>query len=430
MDGFWSDCRRAFRILKSGPGVLLVSVLSLALGLGVNLMLFTAIRAVFFYEPTVADAARVVGVRPGNNNQFSYLNWRDLRDSGTFENVAGYRQVSLNLSDGGEPEQIDGLAVTANFFDAVHTPLRLGRAFGAVEAAPERQPRFAVLSQAFWRRRFNANEAIVGHDLTLNGEAFTVLAVLPTGYRPVTLLSNPGVYVPLSNLVFPMIEDRNNGNALNVLGWLRPGMTREQAQAAVTNLGNVLESRYPLDNAGMGQPGRIVPLVGREFGDSPVRLVAPTLLLALFGLVLLSACANVAGLLLAHSATGSTRSPSGRHSGRIGFNSFACCSPRASRWRGSVPWPAHCCPSGLCAYSMSSCCPASARSILHSNPTSPSLPTLCSCSSELACCAASFPVGARRKRTSLLLFRRVRATCRPVVNRCATPSWSVRSPPV
>ena len=130
-----------------------------------------------------------------------------------------------------------------NFFDAVRIPLRLGRAFGAVEAAPERQPRVAVLSQAFWRRRFNANEAIIGHDITLNGEAFTVIGVLPNGISPGDLALESRRVCPTSvSLVFPTIEDRNNGNALNVLGWLRAGMTREQAQAAVTNLGNVLES--------------------------------------------------------------------------------------------------------------------------------------------------------------------------------------------
>jgi predicted permease len=302
MDTFLSDLRRALQLLRTSPGLVLVSVLSLGLGLGVNLTLFTAIRAVFFREPTIADRDRVVGAQPGNSNQFSYLNYRDLRDSGIFETVAGYRQVRLNLRSGDEAERVDGLAVTPNFFEAVRIPLALGRAFGAVEAAPEREPRVAVISNAFWRRHFNASPAIVGREMTLNGESFTVIGVLPARYHPVTLLSDPAVYVPVTRLVLPTIGDRHNGNALGVLGWLRPGTTREQAQAAITNLGAALEQYYPIENRGMSRPGRIVSLVGREFGDSPVRLVAPTILLTLFGLVLLSACANVAGLLLARSA--------------------------------------------------------------------------------------------------------------------------------
>jgi predicted permease len=302
MDTYLSDLRRALRLLRTSPGLVLVSVLSLGLGLGVNLTLFTAIRAVFFREPTIADRARVVAVQPGNSNQFSYLNYRDLRDSGIFETVAGYRPVRFNLRTGDEAERVNGLAVTPNFFDAVRIPLARGRAFGAVEAAPEQEPRVAVISHAFWRRRFNASPAIVGREMTLNGESFTVIGVLPERYHPVTLLSDPAVYVPVTRLVLPTIGDRRNGNALNVLGWLRPGATREQAQAAIANLGAALEQEHPIENRGMGRRGRIVSLVGREFDDSPVRLVAPTILLALFGLVLLSACANVAGLLLARSA--------------------------------------------------------------------------------------------------------------------------------
>ncbi len=297
-----SDFHRAVRLLRTSPGLVLVSVLSLGLGLGVNLTLFTAIRAVFFREPTIAERERVVGVQPGNSNQFSYLNYRDLRDSGIFEAVAGFRQIRLNLRTGDEVERVDGLAVTPDFFDAVRIPLALGRAFGAVEAAPEREPRVAVISNTFWRRRFNASPAGVGREITLNGESFTVIGVLPERYHPVTMLSDPTVYVPVSRLVLPTIGDRNNGNALNVLGWLRPGMTREQAQAAITNLGSALAQHYPIENRDMGRPGRVVSLVGREFDDSSVRLVAPAILLALFGLVILSACANVAGLLLARSA--------------------------------------------------------------------------------------------------------------------------------
>ena len=95
MNSFASDVRQALRSLRASPGLVATSVLSLGLGLGINLTLFAAIGAVFFYEPTVADRDRVVAVQPGNSNQFSYLNYRDLRESAVFESVAGYRRDSI-----------------------------------------------------------------------------------------------------------------------------------------------------------------------------------------------------------------------------------------------------------------------------------------------------------------------------------------------
>ena len=255
LDNLLQDLRRAVRVLRASPGLLIVSVLSLGLGLGVNLLLFTMIRAVFFYTPTVANADRVVGVEPGNSNQFSYLNYRDLEASGIFESVAGFRRVELNLRGGDAVERAQGIAVTANFFEMLGVSTTVGRVFGATEAAAERQPRVAVLSHRYWQRRFGGNPAVVGERLTLNNEPFDVLGVLPESYRPVIPVIVPDIYVPLSALVLPTIDDRGNGNALGVLGRLRPGSGREQAQAAVTTLGAQLERTYPQDNEGMGEPG-------------------------------------------------------------------------------------------------------------------------------------------------------------------------------
>ena len=297
-----SDFRRALRLFRSSPGLVLVSMLSLGLGMGVNLALFSVIRAIFFHQPTLADRDRAIGVEPGNSDQFSYLNYRDLRDSGIFDAVAGYREVRVNLHTGTSADSLSALVVTANFFDAARLPVAMGRSFGAAEAQAEGEPRLAVISHALWRRRFEADQAIVGREIRLNGEPFVVLGVLPEQYQSVALLSAPDVYVPISRLVLPTMVDRHNGNALSVIAWLPGGMTSRQAQAAVTNFGRGLEQRYPVENREMGRPAHVVSLVSRELGDSPVRFVAPAILLMLFGLVLLSACANVAGLLLARAA--------------------------------------------------------------------------------------------------------------------------------
>jgi putative ABC transport system permease protein len=128
--------RHAIRSLRRSPGLVVVSVLPLGLGLGVNLTLFRAIDAVFLFEPTVADRERVFAIQPGNSNQFSYLNYRDLLDSRVFDSVTGHRRVALNLCANGATERIEGLAVTPNFFEFIGAPMTLGRQFTAAEAHP------------------------------------------------------------------------------------------------------------------------------------------------------------------------------------------------------------------------------------------------------------------------------------------------------
>src|SRR5688572_14566270 len=243
--------RHAFRSLRRSPGLVVISVLSLGLGLGVNLAVFSAVRAIFFYEPTLTDPSRVYALQPGNSNQFSYLNYRDLQASGIVEAAIGSRGVALNIRNGTATERVDALAVTPNFFDFVGLPVALGRTFSEAEALPERQPRVAVLGHTFWLRRFNADPAVVGRELTINGEAFAVVGVLPRDFRSVRMLDDTGLYVPISALVLPTVNDRSNGNALNVLARLRSGTTPEQTQQALMSLGRQLEQAHPADNAGM-----------------------------------------------------------------------------------------------------------------------------------------------------------------------------------
>ena len=296
------DVRRAARVLASSPGLLVVSVLSLGLGLGVNLTLFSAVRAVFFHMPSIAYPQRVVGVEPGNSNQLSYLNFRDLQERGLFESVAGFRPVTLNLRGRDQVERVSGFAVTATFFEMLGVSTAVGRPFTAAEAGAETHPRLAVLSFRFWQLRFNQDPSVIGQRLTLNNESFDILGVLPESYRALSPAGEPDLYVPLSALVLPTIANRSNGNALAVLGRLRPDTTRDQAQTAVSALGQHLEQAHPGANAGMGQPAKLVSLQVREFGGWQAPVLISSVLLSLVALVLLSACANVAGLLLARQS--------------------------------------------------------------------------------------------------------------------------------
>jgi predicted permease len=295
------DLTYAWRSLRRSPVLVLVATLSLGLGIGVNATLLGALSAIFLRVPTMMDSARVVGVEPGNSNQFSFLNYRDLRDSQIFAEVVGSRVTVLNLRTRDNVERVNGLAVTANFFDGLGVGAGIGRVFTRDEASPERDPRLAVLSYACWQRRFGGEPAVLGQALNLNGQSFLVLGVLPEQYRPVTGFVSPDVYVPLSALVLPNLNRRENGNGLAVLGRLREQTTLEQVQPAVTALAQQLERTYPKENEGFSQPSRVFPVRGMQVRGSPELMLLPVLLLVLFGLVLLIACSNVAGLLLARA---------------------------------------------------------------------------------------------------------------------------------
>ena len=259
-DNFGRDVTHAARSLRRSPGLVLTSVLSLALGIGVNTTLFSAITAVFLSQPTASEPERLVWVEPGNNNQFSYLNYRDLRDRMIFSEVFGYRLARLSLRSDSGPQSVNGMAVTGNFFQGLGVSAQLGRTFTGQEA--EAAPHMAVISYRFWTRQFAGDPTVVGREITVNGQPFVLLGVLSDTYRPLILLIDPDMYVPVSELVLPNLSSRENGNALNVLGRLQPNSSREQAQAAVTTLGRDLERSYPEQNEGMSRPAK-VEAVGR-----------------------------------------------------------------------------------------------------------------------------------------------------------------------
>jgi predicted permease len=303
LDSLWQDLRYGVRNLCRTPGLVMVSVLSLGLGIGLNLALYAGIDTIFRHRPTMADPDMVVGIEPGNGRQFSYLNYQDLQDADIFSEVMGFRIGSMNRGSGEDIERVSVLAVSGNFFAGLGIPTLLGRTFGAEEAAPEKTPRFVVLSHSYWSVRFAADPGILGQTLILDTEPFVVLGVLPASYRAVTGFMAPSVYVPLSDLTLPTLSDRGSPS-LSVLARLRPGITRQSAQSAVTILGSELERRFPDRNEGLSRPAQVFAAESLQFRGTPFGFVLlPALLLFLFALVLLIGAANVAGLLLARAVS-------------------------------------------------------------------------------------------------------------------------------
>lgn len=297
------DVQYAIRSLRRSPGLVVTAVLSLGLGVGANLALFAGLQSAFFGLPTSPHVARLVGIEPGNSNRFTYPDYRDLRDSAILEDVLGYYPMRLSLQTGDAVEKVMGLAVTENFFSVLGVNVASGREFLPGEAAPEREPRFAILSHSFARRHASVPADLIGQHLTLNGQAFLVLGILPPDHRAVTVVTEPDVYVPLSNRLIPNLHARQNGIGLAVNGRLPPGSTVRQAETMVTAWGVRREREQPEENPGLGRPAKVFPVRGSLLRGVPSEFfLLSSAMAGLFALVLLIACANVAGLLLARSA--------------------------------------------------------------------------------------------------------------------------------
>jgi putative ABC transport system permease protein len=303
MEWLGQDLRQGLRNLRRAPGLVIVSLLSLGLGIGLNLTLYSGVMTVFRHEPTMQRPSEVVGVEPGNGRQFSFENYRDLRDSRIFADVVGFRVGGMNRRLGNDWDRVGVLIVTGNFFEGLGIRARLGRTFSAREAEPGLSPRLAVIDDAYWRAHFGANPDAIGQPMVLDGEVFTVAGVLPDDYRSVTGFMTPSVFVPVSALTLPTMNDRGSA-ALSVLARLAPGDTPARARAAVTALGADLERRFPQLNEGMSRPAQIFAPEAIQFRGTPTGFrLLPVVLLILFGLVLLIGSVNVAGLLLARAAS-------------------------------------------------------------------------------------------------------------------------------
>ncbi|MET0645648.1 MAG: ABC transporter permease [Pyrinomonadaceae bacterium] len=295
------DVKYATRALLRQPGFTLVAVLTLALGIGANTAIFSVIDATLLRSLPYRDPGRLVHLwetkpsRDFERREASYPDFLDWRAQGgeVFEGLAGYRPQPVTLADAGEATRARGAAVTSNFFELLGVGAVAGRTFVEGEDGLEAR-RVAVLSHGFWRRRFGGDAAAVGREVTLDGQAFTVVGVLPADFH-FALLGDTEVWTPLAPT--PDAASRRYMHWLKVIGRLKDGVSLEGAQAHLATVALRIERDDPGAHAGVGLRGVVLQ---DEF-VGPVRPVLFVLLGAV-GFVLLIACTNVANLLLARSA--------------------------------------------------------------------------------------------------------------------------------
>jgi predicted permease len=293
------DLRYTLRGLLREPMLLLAATSSIALGAGGNIAVFSLAREFLLAAPDVRQPEELVQMRVSHSSHATYQRWLDLRASGAMEDIAGYSiEKQINWFAGDAAVSITPMLVTANFFDVVGVPMARGRGFSADEARAERDPRLAVVSHGFWQRELGADSGVVGRSITLNGEAYTITGVMAPRLRSVAGLGlAPPVYVAINRSLVPTLKSPD-ARLVALIGRLKPQQTLAQARAAVDAVDRRL-SRLEGDTrfGGVQEFSRVGGLNDSKAGRTIAGFFALLSLVSL--LVLLIACANVAGLLIA-----------------------------------------------------------------------------------------------------------------------------------
>jgi predicted permease len=298
-DRFLRNLRHAFRSLSRSPGYCAAAILTLALGIGANTAIFTALEGVVLKPLPYHEPDRLVIVLLYNRSlkydtEVSYPDFLDWRlDARSFEQIAAFMPAGFDLTGPGLPQHLDGYAVSSDFFSTLGVKLVTGSSFSPDSDRIGGMPA-AVISNRLWRERFHSSPAAVGHSIILNGTGFTITGVLPASFRFENELAD--IYTPIGRADPLNQRDRTVHDVLCVAR-LRPGVDIGQARAAMNTLQEHIDELNPTTEK--GQSAFILPLKQEIVGDVGETLL---LLLAAVSLVLLIACANVANLLLARSA--------------------------------------------------------------------------------------------------------------------------------
>jgi predicted permease len=296
MNTLLGDLRYALRMMRKNPGFAAVALLTLALGVGANTAIFSVIDAVLLNRLPYHDPGRLVMLWEQNSqrgwfhNIVSAANFKDWRSQNdVFSGMAAIDERNFDISGNGQPLEVEGEQVTANYFTVLGVRPALGRTFTPDEDQPDRAA-VVVLSDGLWKRRYGGDPTLVGHDITVNREQYTVIGIMPPGFYFTTSSSDR------AEIWFAGLDLTQPGRTWHehmAVARLKPGLTIQQAQMEMDAIALRLGKQYP-DQSGWG-----VQLISLH--DDLVGSTRPALmiLLAGVGVVLLIACANLEALQLA-----------------------------------------------------------------------------------------------------------------------------------
>ena len=362
-----TDFRFAVRSLRKSPSFTAVALITLALGIGANAVVFSILDAVLLRPLPVEQPDRLLFVeaRHGNRSPFpshSFPDYLDFKNGTTTIDLAAYRIAAMGLQSGSGAERAWGYLVTGNYFEMLGVRPAVGRFFTPEEDTARGASPFVVLSFDAWQRRFGGASGITGTTIRINGLPYTILGVAPRGFHGTEVAFRPEVWVPMS--MQPQIEGRSwldERTTLNVwiTGRLAPGVSVEQATAALNTVAQSIGEAHPRSHqglrVGLARPG----FVGNT-GRAPIAAFMAGVM-ALAGLILLAACANLANLMASRAierfreiairlAVGATRLTVAREvlteamllsiaGGVAGFALAAAVLQALARWQLPLPIP-------------------------------------------------------------------------------------------
>ncbi|MGH3182353.1 MAG: ABC transporter permease, partial [Streptosporangiaceae bacterium] len=299
MSTLWSDLKFGVRMVRKAPGASLIAALALGLGIGANTAIFSIANGILRHPLPYAHLERLmfVGERPPHNGSgafnsvsaFNYAAWQ--KQATVFEAFTASRYDQMNLGGVGTPAMVQGAQISPNFFSVLPARLIRGRAFLPEEGQPG-HGREVILSQALWQHQFSGDPGIIGKNIELDQQAFTVVGIV--GEDAVWPQASE-VWMPL--VLTPKDLDNRTDHNLRVVGLLRPGATLEQASAEMNAIAQRIDAAHPDTNRDWGV--NLESLADREIGNQTAAYVY--LLLGATGFLLLIACANVANLQFARA---------------------------------------------------------------------------------------------------------------------------------
>ena len=299
-----NDVKFAMRQLAKSPGFTITAIITLALGIGANAVVFSVLNALVLRPINVPNSQNLYMVQRMQFPSHSYPDYLDLRDRNrTFESLFLYDIVGpVGVDTGGNPSTAWPYMASGNYFDALGVQPHLGRFFHASDEKGYNSAPYVVLSYAYWNSHFHGDAGVVGRAVQINKHPFTIIGVAPPAFRGTELFFSPAFWIPTVERTLVQgdgIKYRGNHSSF-VVGRLKPGVTPQEAAGDLNSIGAWLSKTYPADDDGikftLARPG----LVGDMLGGPARAFMAGLMLLA--GLILLAACANLGSLFAARAS--------------------------------------------------------------------------------------------------------------------------------